>query len=89
MTMLRGSAFVVGMGLLSATAHVTIVATGGYVQPHSVLTIAIALGVGVGALVIGSAWGDGRVGLACWLVAAILAGEGFAPDDRRTACSEP
>lgn len=71
---LRGVAFAAGLSLLTATAHTTIAATGGYAGSHAVLTLMIAVGVGVGALVIGAAC---RRGLAYWLLAAMLAGESF------------
>jgi hypothetical protein len=77
MTALRVSAFVVGIALLGATAHVTIHHTGGYGSAHAALTLAIAAGVGVGALCIGAAWAAQRIGLATWLVLAICAGEAF------------
>jgi hypothetical protein len=77
MTTLRLAAFIVGIGLLGATAHVTIHHTGGYSSAHAALTLAIAAGVGVGALCIGAAWAAQRKGLATWLVIAICAGEAF------------
>lgn len=77
MIVLRPVAFVVGVALLGATAHVTISHTGGYETPHAVLTLAIAAGVGIGALCIGAAWASERAGVAAWLVMAILAGEAF------------
>lgn len=77
MTWLNPIAFVVGLGLLAATGHVTISHTGGYTTPHAILTLAIAAGVGIGALAIGAAWAARRRGVARWLVIAILAGEAF------------
>ena len=77
MCALRATAFVVGLALLGATAHMTIAHTGGYGTPHSVLTIAVAAGVGMGALCIGAAWAARRKAVARWLVAAIVAGEAF------------
>ena len=76
MTALRGTAFAVGLALLVATAHATISATGGYGTAHSYVTLAIAAGVCISALAIGSAWSE-RPFLAGWLVVAILAGEAF------------
>lgn len=75
--MLQGTTFAVGLALLAATAHVTIAHAGGYGSPHAVLTIAIALGVGVAALAIGSAWSARRWALTAWLAVAIVAGEAF------------
>jgi hypothetical protein len=77
MTAFRVVAFGVGLALLAATAHVTIAYTGGYAAPQALLTLAIALGVGVGALAIGGAWSGGRLALSGWLLAAIIAGEAF------------
>jgi hypothetical protein len=76
MNILKPVAFVVGVALLGATAHVTVSHTGGYGSPHAVLTLAIAAGVGIGALCIGAAWAD-RKGVAAWLAIAIIAGEFF------------
>src|SRR5262245_30967351 len=76
MTLLRGIAFFVGLALLAATAHATIIAASGYGSPHSFITITVGAGVGISALVIGSAWRD-RPGLALWLAVAIVAGEAF------------
>jgi hypothetical protein len=75
-TPLRGIAFVVGLALLSATAHATITTTGGYGTAHSFITMTVAAGVGVSAIVAGSIWTTRR-GLALWLVLAIIAGEAF------------
>jgi hypothetical protein len=77
MLSLRNLAAVSGLILLGATAHVTIIHTGGYSGQQAILTLAIAAGVGVGALTIGAAWGSRRRGLALWLVAALLCGEAF------------
>ena len=84
---LRATAFVVGLALLGATAHVTIAHTGGYGTPHSVLTIAIAAGVGIGALCY---WrGLGRAPQGCRALArgCNRGRRGIRlPDDRRKAC---
>ena len=77
MTGVRIAAALAGVALLCATAHVTIEQTGGYGTPHALLTMAIAYGIGIGALCIGVAWSGRRKALAGWLVAAILAGEAF------------
>ena len=73
-------AFLVGLALLAATAHVTIESAGGYGTPHAVLTMAIAAGVGIGALAIGGAFAAERKAVAWWLVAAIIAGELYGGD---------
>lgn len=75
---IRVLAFVIGLCVLAATAHVTIVAGGGgYGSPHAVLTLAIAAGTGIGALVIGIAWSQRRRTLAVALALALLSGELF------------
>jgi hypothetical protein len=51
----RGFAFISGALILSAVAHVTVMATGGYGTPHSWLTLAIAFGVACGSVVSGMA----------------------------------
>lgn len=70
-------AVLAGLALLGATAHVTVLATGGYGDPHAVLVLAIAGGVGVGGLAVGAAWGEGRAMLAIIIVTMIAAGEAF------------
>jgi hypothetical protein len=75
--MIRPLSFVAGAAVLLATAHVTISYAGGYGTPHAVLTLAIAGGVIVAALVIGAAWSAKRRPLAAWLLVAIVAGEAF------------
>lgn len=77
MMALRVVAFGVGLSLLGATAHVTITYNGGYTAPQAMLTLAIAIGVGVAALTIGASWSEGRRALAGWLLLAIVAGEAF------------
>ena len=76
MTPLRSTSLVVGLLLLGATAYATIAATGGFGSAHSVVTFAIAAGVAVASLAIGTAWAERRA-LALWLIAAIVAGEAF------------
>jgi hypothetical protein len=56
---------------------VTILHTGGYATPHAVLTMAIAAGVGIGALCIGKAWSEKRRGLALAIGVALICGELF------------
>ena len=75
--MLRAVSVVVGLGLLIATAHVTIEHTGGYETPHAILTMAIAIGVAVGALAIGSAFGHRRYAVAVCIALSLIAGEAF------------
>lgn len=74
---IRVLAFVIGLCVLAATAHVTIVAAGGYGSPHAVLTLAIAAGTGIGALVIGITWSQRRRTLAVALALALVCGELF------------
>jgi hypothetical protein len=76
MTVLKTIALVAGVALLAATAHATIVAGSGYESAHAIVILAVAAGVAISALVIGSAWADRR-GLALWLIVAIGAGEAF------------
>ena len=47
-------------------------------QPHAILTIAVAAGLGIGALAIGGAWRDDRRVLAFLLCGTLIAGEAFA-----------
>ena len=89
--MLRAVAILVGLGLLGATAHVTIQHTGGYATAHAVLTLAIAAGVGIGALCIGRAWSEKRRALAMLIGVALLCGELFglmATGERLVAARE-
>jgi hypothetical protein len=74
---MRGTAGIVGLGVLGAAAHVTIVSGGGYGSAHAVLTLAVAAGVGVGAAIMGAVWAQGRRWLACALMVALLCGEIF------------
>ena len=74
---LRLLAVLVGLALLAATAHVTVLATGGYNDPHAVLVIAITAGVGVGALCIGQAFAQRRFTVAFLIAVALLSGEAF------------
>lgn len=71
MTVLRGIAALAGLGILAAVAHVTIMATGGYADTNAPITIALAVGVAIGAPVAGV----GSRGLAVFLIAALIAGE--------------
>ncbi len=74
---MRVLAGMIGGAVLAAAAHVTIVSSGGYGSAHAMLTIAIAAGVGVGAMIIGDAWSQARHGLAFALILALLCGEVF------------
>lgn len=74
---IRGLAFLVGLVILGAIAHVTITSTDGYGQPSAATVIALALGVAVGAVAIGAALAQRRRMLAAGLIVALLAGEGF------------
>lgn len=77
MIALRTLAFIVGAGLLVAAAHVTILHSGGYESPQAILTIGIAVAVGVGALTVGAAWAYGRKTLSGWLIVTLMAAEAF------------
>lgn len=73
--MLRLLAITGGLGLLAATAHVTVTSVGGYGTAHAVMIVAIAIGVGVGALVIGAAWSDRRRVVSVGIAACLACGE--------------
>jgi len=75
--MARAIAIAVGALILTAAAHVTIQATGGYGTAHSWLTIAVAGGVGVAAVFSGRAWSEDRATIAILLFIAIVAGEAY------------
>lgn len=75
--LIRGVSALVGFGVLAAAAHVTIEHTGGYSTPHAVLTMAVAVGVAIGAITIGSAWAHGRYMVAILIGLALLCGEAF------------
>jgi hypothetical protein len=74
---IRALAFLVGLVILGAIAHVTITSTGSYGQPSAATVIALALGVAVGAVAIGASLAQGRRVLAAGLIIALLAGEAF------------
>jgi hypothetical protein len=69
---------VVGAAILFTTAHVTVLATGGYGSSHAYITLAVAAGVAVASILVGRAWGEGRRTLAVGLAIAIAAGEVYA-----------
>jgi hypothetical protein len=84
-------AMVVGAAILFTTAHVTILATGGYGGSHAYITLAVATGVTVASILVGRAWGEHRRTLAVGLVIAIAAGEVYAllgTAERLTAARE-
>lgn len=68
---------IVGLGILFGVAHITILRTGGYADPHAVLVLAIAAGVGLGSVATGLAWREHRRPLAVFIAGAMLAGEMF------------
>ena len=76
--MIRTIVGIVGLILVGAAAHGTIMATGGYEEPSAIITMALALGVAVGAAAIGAAAGHGRVMLAVAIGLGLAAGEGYA-----------
>jgi hypothetical protein len=84
-------ALVVGAAILFTTAHVTILAAGGYGGSHAYITLAVAAGVAVASILVGRAWGEERRALAVGLVVAIAAGEVYAflgTAERLTAARE-
>ena len=83
---------VVGAAILFTTAHVTILATGGYGGSHAYITLAVAAGVAVASILVGRAWGEGaeNPGSLAWSI-AIAAGEVYAligTAERLTAARE-
>ena len=76
--MLRSLAILTGCLIVAATTHVAIMAAGGYGSQLAPLQIAVALGLCVGSACIGLAWGERRWALSWAMVAALLAGEGYA-----------
>src|SRR5690349_1840629 len=87
-TVLKIVAAIVGVGILVATAHLTISKTSGYRDAHAALVLAIAAGVGIGSLSLGHAWSDRRWLLAILLGGAMISGELFGllqTGDRITA----
>jgi hypothetical protein len=84
-------AILVGAVILFTTAHVSILATGGYGGPHAYITLGVAAGVAVASIAVGRAWAEKRRALAIFLVVAIAAGEVFAllsTAERLTAARE-
>lgn len=74
---LRALAVLAGAALLVAAAHVTIEHTGGYAEPHAILTMGIALGVAFSSLCIGVAWSHRQYTIAALLIISVICGEGF------------
>ncbi len=84
-------AMIVGAAILLTTAHVTVLATGGYGGRTAYITLAVAAGVAVASILVGRAWGERRRTLAVGLVVAIAAGEIYAfvsTAERLTAARE-
>ena len=50
-------ALIVGAAILFTTAHVSILATGGYGGSHAYIALGVAAGVAVASIVVGRAWG--------------------------------
>jgi hypothetical protein len=55
----RSLGAIVGAALLGAVAHVNITSTGGYSEPHALVVLAVAAGVGCGSVFAGMAWAAG------------------------------
>jgi hypothetical protein len=73
---IRGLAAIAGVGILAAVAHVTITATGGYGwNTNAPLTMALAVGVAMGAPIAGLCFEEGRWPLALSILLALIAGE--------------
>ena len=67
--MIKILATLAGLGLLGATAHVTVAASGGYASEHAPVVIAVAIGVAVGSVCIGKALSERRYVLAITMLA--------------------
>ena len=68
---------IAGALILSAVAHVTVKATGGYGTDHSYLTLAIAFGVACGSVFCGRSWASERYTLALLFILCIVGGEAY------------
>jgi hypothetical protein len=83
---------IVGATILFTTAHVSILATGGYGGSHAYIALGVAAGVAVASIAAGRAWGEERrKGIAIFLVACIATGEVFtllSTAERLTAARE-
>ena len=77
-TAARVVAILAGLALLAASAHVTVLKSGGYQDDGNFLVLAIAGGVGIGSMVLGVALSEGRRWIALATGLALLAGEAFA-----------
>lgn len=73
--MTRIAAIITGIILVGASAHALIVSQGGYEQTSAVTTLALAAGIIVGSICIGT---NAQRGLAWGIALAMLAGEGYA-----------
>jgi hypothetical protein len=73
--MIRAAAIITGILLIGASAHALIVSQGGYEQTSAVTTLALAAGIIVGSICIGT---NAQRGLAWGIALAMLAGEGYA-----------
>jgi hypothetical protein len=73
----RAIAIATGAMILAAVTHVNIEAGTAYGTPASFLMLAVAVGVGVSAFVVGHAWDSNRRWLAAGLVLAVAVGEFF------------
>lgn len=76
--MMHKTAVAVGAIVIGATAHVNVMASGGYLTLSAPTQLGIALGLIIGAICIGIAWREHRHVIALCLVGALLAGEAFA-----------
>ncbi|MBK9080214.1 MAG: hypothetical protein IPL91_14490 [Hyphomicrobium sp.] len=73
----RALSILAGVGLLSATAHLTILGLGGYSEPHTYLVIAMAIATAIGGLTVSHTLSDKRYVVAFCIVVGLIAGEGF------------
>ena len=75
--MIHAFATLAGVGILGATAHTTVQATGGYSSEHAPVVLAVAIGVAVGAICIGRAFREHRFALGAAMVLCLVAGESY------------
>jgi hypothetical protein len=75
--MIRAISIIVGLAIVAASAHVSILAVGGYSADHTPIVMAVAAGVAVAALAIGRAFSDRRFALGGLMIMCAVAGEAY------------
>lgn len=71
-------AFLAGVAIIGCVSHYAIAAIGGYKAAGAPLLIALAAGLIVGAIAIGTAWRSDRRALAAFTALALFCGESYA-----------